>query len=364
MVLGAELAALEINEAGGLLGQELRLVRCETGDMGPASVAGAVGRLLTEDRPQAVVTGYASRSAFEAEALADARIPYLLGEHSIQLQRRIAAEPERYATVWGLLPSYDPYGHEAASRLIELSETTLSPCRHRAFLISFDNDYSSRCVEGLAVGLVRGGWSLVGGAVVEPGRSPDWDATVQEAKHAEADLVVSTAHSVVDSAALSRAFCRSETRALLFIQYGPKYPEFLALAGRAADGVVFNVLGGPIEKLAVTQRIRDRFHAAYGVYPDRYGIDVYQAVQLYGEAVAAVGSPWEPEAVGRAIGGLRREMSQGMVSFDPHTHLARTGDDAIPMQWFQYRGGEKVCFAPESLATGDFVVPPWLTSEG
>jgi len=364
MLLGAELAVHDINEAGGLTGEQLRLTRYETGDMSPASAANAVSRLLLEGRTQAAVTGYASRSAFEAELLADARIPYVLAEHSMQLQRRIAADPERYATVWGLLPSYDPYGEETAKKLIQLSETALARCRRRAFLINSDNDYSSRCAEGLALGLVRNGWSLVGGTTVESGPVSDWEPAIQEAKAGGADLVVSTDYPAANAAALSRAFRGSEIQALLFIQYGPKYPDYLALAGDAANGVFFNVLGGPIDALPVTQEFRNRFVAAYGFYPDRYGIDVYQAVQLYAEAVLALGSPWDTQAVGRYIGRLRREMAQGMVSFDPRTHLARTGDDAVPMQWFQYRRGEKVCFAPEALATGKFEIPPWLARRG
>jgi branched-chain amino acid transport system substrate-binding protein len=357
MLLGAELAVREINEAGGVLGAGLRLARHDTGDMSPASVAEAVTQLLREGRTQAAVTGYASTSAFEAQALADARIPYLLAEHSLQLQQQIAANPERYATVWGLIPSYDPYGEEAAKELIQLAETAVPLSRRRAFLINSDGEYSSRCAEGLALGLERGRWSITGGLVTESGGVPDYDAVIREAGVAGADLIVSTDYPAANAAALARAFHRSKQRALLFIQYGPKYPEFLSLAGDAADGVVFNVLGGPIEALDLTQELRHRFYATYGDYPDRYGLDVYQAVHLYAEAASAVGSPWDTEAVGRHIGRLRREMTQGIVTFDPDTHLARTGDTPVPMQWFQYREGEKVCFAPEALATGPFEVP-------
>ncbi len=364
MVLGAELAVREINGAGGVAGQQICLARYDTGDMSPASVANAVSRLLLEGRTHAAVTGYASRSAFEAQAFADARIPYLLAEHSIQLQRQIAADPERYATVWGLLPSYDPYGGETAKKLTQLSQTLLSRCQRRAFVISSDNDYSNHCAEGLALGLVSKGWSLVGGATVESGQVPDWKRAMQKAKEGGADLIVSTDHSPANAAALSRAFSGSEIQALLFIQYGPKYPAYLGLAGPAADGVFFNVLGGPIDDLPLTQAIRSRFLAAHGLYPDRYGIDVYQAVHLYADAVSALGSARDTEAVGRHIGLLRREMAQGVVSFDPDTHLARTGDDAVPMQWFQYHSGEKVRFAPEVLATGSFETPHWLVPRG
>jgi hypothetical protein len=63
---------------------------------------------------------------------------------------------------------------------------------------------------------------------------------------------------------------------------------------------------GPIEALHLTQELRHRFYATCDDYPDRYGLDVYQAVHLYAEAASAVGSAWDTEAVGRHIGRLRR----------------------------------------------------------
>src|SRR5579859_6010429 len=130
--------------------------------------------------------------------------------------------------------------------------------------------------------------------------------------------------------------------------------------GDLADGVIFNVLGGPIPELSATGAIARRFSSAYGLEPNRYGIDVYQEVHLCAEAMTIAGSPDDHLSVGTCLGLAKKDMAEGTLSFDPRTHLARCAADAVPMRWFQFSGARPVCLAPSHLATGSFTVPAWL----
>jgi len=360
MVLGAELAVAEINSAGGIDGRQVALVITDTSDQSPATVVRAITNLLGQSSVAAAVTGYASRTAFEVELFADAGIPYLLAEHSLELQRRIAADPGRYALTWCLLPSYDPYGIASAERLASLAERSVPGCRRRVFLITSDNDYANSCAEGLAIGFSKLDWEIAGGCTVPFGPRSDWHEILSAAKYAEPDLLASTDYLPGNAAALTRHFAVSPLRSLLFIQYGPRYPEYRAETGDLADGVIFNVLGGPIPELSATGAIARQFSSAYGLEPNRYGIDVYQEVHLCAEAMTIAGSPDDHLSVGTCLGLAKKDMAEGTLSFDPRTHLARCAADAVPMRWFQFSGARPVCLAPSHLATGSFTVPAWL----
>ncbi|HEY4419238.1 MAG TPA: ABC transporter substrate-binding protein, partial [Pseudonocardia sp.] len=338
----------------------LRIVPVDTGDGSRAAVGEAVRAVLGRSDVHGAVTGFASADVIEMEMFADAGLPYIVAEHSMAFQRRVEAEPSRYAGVWGLMPSYDPYGDAAAERLASLAESALTACERRVFVVSAQGDYETRCADGLASGLARRGWQVVGRAA-DAGPDTDWSAVVETARDSGADLLASTAYLPAVAAGLTAAFAQSSWECLLFIQYACKYDDYLTgIAGVAADGVLFDIIGGPIEALPVTAAIRERFAEASLVAPDRYAIDVFQATHLYATAARAVGGTRDHAAVGRAIGGCSMDLAEGRLRFDERTHLALHGDDAIPLQWAQLQGGRPVCVSPALLATGDFVTPSWL----
>jgi hypothetical protein len=114
-----------------------------------------------------------------------------------------------------------------------------------------------------------------------------------------------------------------------------------AVAGTSlTDGVIFHVLGGPIYELPLTAAVTRRFLSAYGFDPNRYGIDVYHEIHLCAEAMRLAGRPDDHSGVGACLGRANSAIAGGTLCFDPRTHLARCGDDAVPMRWFQFRGAQ------------------------
>lgn len=51
---------------------------------------------------------------------------------------------------------------------------------------------------------------------------------------------------------------------------------------------------------------------------------------------------------------------EGHIVFDPATHLAKQGNDFVPIQFYQIWNGDRVLFYPPAYATGEFRKPPWM----
>ncbi|MGW2191018.1 hypothetical protein ACWCSH_01530 [Streptosporangium sp. NPDC001682] len=73
-----------------------------------------------------------------------------------------------------------------------------------------------------------------------------------------------------------------------------------------------------------------------------------------------VGDPDDALAIGAAIGKSDSERASGRIVFDQATHLAKQGDDYVPLQSFQFQDEKRVLIAPEKYKSGSFQLPPWM----
>lgn len=83
---------------------------------------------------------------------------------------------------------------------------------------------------------------------------------------------------------------------------------------------------------------------------------------MYFDAVSRVGDPKDHDAIGVAIGHFIGDTVAGPISFDPVTHLAKHGDDGVPVSFWQLWDGERTMFLPDGYAAGDFRRPPWMST--
>src|SRR5690606_25537121 len=157
-------------------------------------------------------------------------------------------------------------------------------------------------------------------------------------------------------------FLEQPTNSLVFIQYAPSVPEFLELTKDRSNGIMYNILGGILDtpKNPRAAEVVAKYKAKYGTAPGMYGASLYEQVYVYADALAKVGDPAKRLEIGKAIGATDKQTVSGRLRFDPATHLAIQGDDAIPIQFFQLWDGKRDLFYPDEYATGEFRSPPWL----
>ena len=362
MVNGAKLAAEEINAAGGVAGYKLEIVVGDTQDQAADAVTSAFERLAGDRDVNAMMTGYASGSNFEIELMAEQEMPYLISANSAQTRDIIAPSPDDFPTVWSFTPSYDAYETAMVPVIEQPEKAGIELPNKKAALISSDNPYSKTIMEGLKKNFEAAGWTVTSADLLPFGEINDWRAFLARVRQDAPAVIINTDYLPGNAAKFVTQFLETPTNSLVFIQYAPSVPEFLELTKEHSTGIMYNLLGGVLDtpKNPRAAEVAKKFEDKYGVKTGSYGASLYEQVYVYAEALAKVGDPTKRLEIGAAIGATEKQIASGKLKFDPATHLAMQGDDAIPIQFFQIWNGERVLFYPDAYATGTFQSPPWI----
>ncbi len=198
------------------------------------------------------------------------------------------------------------------------------------------------------------------GDTVPFGEVGDWTTQISKIRKLDPSLIINLDYQTSNAAKFLTQFRQNPTDSLVFSQYAPSVPEFIELAGENADGVLYNLPIAPLAKQPRTQEITRKFEEAYDADPGIYGIALYEQVMLWAKAAEAVGDPTKRAEVGVALGETEEETSLGRIVFDPETHLAKVGDEFLPMTSYQIQDGKRVTISPPAYADGAFQAPPWI----
>ncbi|BCH29023.1 ABC transporter substrate-binding protein [Mesorhizobium sp. L-8-10] len=359
---GAQMAIDEANAAGGIDGHTFELVIGDVKDQSAANVTSAVERLLGDPDVHFMLTGYASLTNFEIDNMAEAEMPYMLAATSQQTRDIIAPDPDKYGCCWSLTPSFDAYNTDVtffAEKLAKDGKIALAS--KKVAVISSDNAYSKTISEGMKKTFSENGWTITVDEIVPFGEVTDWRAILAKVRADVPDVVINTDYLPGNSASFLNQFLEQPTKSLVFLQYAPSVPEFVELTGAKSNGVVYNLLGGPLTspKNPRAEEVSTKFKEKYGVESGTYGVGLYEMVNVYFDALKKAGDPADHAAVMKAIGETDKQVAAGRLKFDPATHLAMQGDDYIPITFFQIWDGQRSLISPEKYATGEFKPQPW-----
>lgn len=361
MEQGARLAIDELNQSGGVAGRSVDLKVADVGDQSADAVSSAVSQLTADSSVVGVITGYASTTNFEIDLLAAANMPYILGGGSDQTAAIIAQDPAKYPGIWSITPSYAGYGTDLPRQVEQWDADGTNKLRNKnVYIISSDNPYSNGVAQGLQKTFTEKGWTVTGPDTVPFGEVDDWTTQITKIHQADPSVVVNTDYQTANAARFLTQFSQNPVDALVFSQYAPSVPEFVTLAGPAANGVLYNLPIAPLTATPEGKKAVDAFNAAYGTDPGLYGILTYEEVKLWADAALKVGDPTAREKVGAAIGQLDVETSVGRVHFDQITHLTVSGDGGIEMIYFQIQNDKRVPIAPTAVAEGKLQQPAWV----
>lgn len=360
---GVRLAVDAANAAGGIAGYRFEVIAGDVKDRSRQAVEAAVQGLLADPRVHVVLSAFASFTNFEIERMAEAGMPYLLAAPPQRTREIIAAAPDEYWCCWSLAPAFEAFG-TGLPRLVERlqEEKELVLPNRKVAVIASDNPYSRSLADGIRRAFAGSGWTANVDAVVPFGRVEDWRPILSAVRQDPPAVIVNTDYIPENAADFVAQFLEEPTDSLMFLQYAPAVPQFLEIAGEAANGILYSQLGGVLDtpKWRRGPELLRRFEDGTGTRPGAYGPALYEMANVYFDALRKVGDPAAHEAIGRAIGAARMEIAQGMLAFDPATHLAVQGDDGIPLVFFQIQDGKRVLIAPPDYALGRFVLPAWM----
>jgi len=363
-VRGAKLAFKEINAAGGINGYKFELLTADAKNREPDVVLSATLNLLNSD-VDCIIGACTSRDNFEINTIAEKNIPYILTSEPNETRDIIEPNPEKYPTVWSLAASYEAYQTQPPKALEGwISKGLFDPGERKFAVICNDVPYSKDIATGMKKILIeKYGWTCVLDEMIPLSDVYDWRPIWTKLRHFKPNLVVNTDFVVGNAVIFIKQFNEDPFNTLIFIQYAPVLQEFIDLTKEYSTGVLYSMIGGsiPSPKAEKAVELLNKYVKEYGQKPSGVYADyVYEAVNVYADALRKVGDPKEYLEIGKAIEKTDKEISMGRLVFDKKTHLAILDDEYIPFQMSQLWDGERCLIYTEKYAVADFRLPPWF----
>lgn len=302
------LAAEEINAAGGLLGMKIVTT---TGDdaCDPQQATAAASKLVAAD-VVAVVGGYCSGATLPTlKIYGDAGIPIVIpAANSTKL---IAANPGNGFQI-------NSTGFDQVSTAVGLFEEK----KINTLAIVHQGDGYS---EDLAK-LTREKWTAMGHEVVayevvNKGEQ-DHSSLVTSIKSKNADAVFWTAY-YADGALLIKQLRQAGYRGMIAVGDGSNSPKLMEIAGPAAEGV-FCFSNPTAEYLPAAKTFTENYRKKFNQDPGPYSTLSYDGMNLLAKAVKEAGST-DRKAIMAALKATKDFNGiAGPISFTPENTLARS----------------------------------------
>ncbi|HYM90061.1 MAG TPA: ABC transporter substrate-binding protein [bacterium] len=301
---GVELALDEINEAGGVLGQPLRVIFEDDQGDNPGAAINAVNRLISVHKvPLMLGPHYSVAQMATQKIYCDAKVVSLTGASGVP----VTAQGCKY--VFRVRAS-DAIVAPALARYIKehLKFTKVA-------ILYVNDDFGKAGAAAAAAALDSVGLKPV---AVESHNAGDKDFTAQLTKivRAGAESVVTWTHDT--DAALVLRQARELNLNLRFA--GPtslSAPSFIALAGEAAEGVFSANDFVPTVPTERVQSFVKRYTRRYKTLPEIWASAYYDATWLAAKAIQSARST-DPDKVRAALLSLRYSGVLADFRFDPN----------------------------------------------
>jgi branched-chain amino acid transport system substrate-binding protein len=313
-----DLAVADINAAGGVLGQQVRLVTAD--DFCDPEQAVAAARKLVSDGVIFVVGHFCSHAAIPASAIFEAAGVLLISPASIN---PTLTELGR-ANVFRVVPRDDADAIVAGNYLAD------HWADEKIAILHDNTTFGKGSAEATKKQLNSRGVSEVIYEDYVPGKN---DYAPEIAKLQAADIAVVFIGGYHTEVGLMARAARDRGYPVQLV-VGPSLAteEFGLIAGPAAEGTLFTFLADP-RRNAEAAPVVDRFRAS-GFEPEGYTLYAYGAVQVWSQAAEKAGS-LELQAMIASLRQHQFDTVLGPIDFDEKGDVTTQ----IPI-WHVWRGGE------------------------
>ena len=373
---GLELAAEEINEAGGILGRPIELHVQDTGDMGADNTAQAMQRLIDLNNVHAIINGYnVGTNMIEMEVAADNDIVLVHYNTFISHNVKFNGDPERY---YGCFQGDPPEFFYGPGFLLFLQQLEAAGAwtrpNDKLAVIPSANEYSIVIANAIRDRAEEYGFEISLFETV-PFPNSQWGPVLAKLREDPPAASAVTHFLPQDLAQFMVQFRADPTPSLVYMQYGPSLPAFRDIGGENVDGVLYSTVIGALP---------DEFGKPYEQkYKERYGENsahntasqTYEGLWHYALAAAIANGPGEPfdreqnRKVATTMRNLIYRGVNGATRFDPAGQSAfcyptQVGDPSLgmPHQFLQHQDYREQArlIAPDLYKTHDFKMPPWI----
>jgi len=365
MVRGQELAVAELNANGGVLGRPLQISKLDTQVQQP-DVMKSVYQKFVSQKVAAVFSGFTTYSSVEFPIVAQAGIPTF---HVNTWHGNVDFVKQHGITnIFQGDPSETWYGPGFVVLLEKLIATKQWVPSSKTMAIVTSNDpYSLNISNAFQAGMKKIGWKTT---MFQQFTVPqaDWTATLVKIRSNPPGIVFFSDYAAGDEASFAKQFRQGPTQSLLYQQYAPSIPQYLSLAGSAANGVLWSTVVGILQNDPIATPFQQAFQAKFNTQPGFSNAgDQYDLVKLWAQAVEQAGDPYDFASVNKIVKNTTYRGVCGTYRFPdaydtcyPYPDYTKDPSLGMPHLTFQIQNGKQVLISPDPYTTGAYQRPPWL----
>lgn len=364
---GLTMALDEINEMGGLLGSKLEYVEIDDVDSLTDDITTAFERAVGVEKPDVIISGYHLATGPEFDIVAGAGTLYYNVNTQIAWIERFQKDPAKYWSIFQCDPAEIWYGGGFAQWLDQLvaDGKYKLPAGKTAAILAADDPYGTIIANSFEEAIKKLGWEITMKETVSAGNTADWGPVLSQVRDNPPSILFSSDYNPADDAALAKQLAADPIPCLVYQQYGPSVPEYLDLAGEAANGIIWSTVLGLLPD-PIGDDFRKRYEAKFGKQPGWANAGgVYDTTWVWAKAVALAGTAKDYKRVAAMTERLIHRGTTGSISFVNHAGLAypdQTNDPSIaqPHIIVQIQNGEHKVISPAPYTSGDFQLPSWF----
>jgi len=372
MKQGSGLAREEINNAGGVAGRTIEQEIVDMNSFDGESITSAFNDLVSKE-VDAIILGY-HNVAGTNDVLAAYGAPYLNASTAEWQVTEMKSDPEKYKNVFQADPTEVPYGLGFPPFLNALEAQGLfKPPAKKIYIIEGDIVYGQTIAAACEEAAPGAGWEIVGKDPVDTagGTAPvaDWTPFISKVRDTGATAVFNTHWSPTDHAAFMKAWVADPPDALVYLQYGASIPQFLELAGDAANGAIWATVLGTMND-PVGLAFQDRYQTKWGEVAGFSNAGTgYDEVYLLAHAWGITG---DTRNFAANIAELKRNIYRGVsggywfgsdVANYCLSYPSEIADPGLgnPHLFFQIQDLTHKIIDPAPYIQATYVKPPWLS---
>jgi branched-chain amino acid transport system substrate-binding protein len=369
---GATLAMEEINGSGGVLGRQIKPVVVDIDVLSPEGCQASIHKLV-DSKVHAITTAFTLVPIPTMDASVDYKCPFLWGVTQRDCTEEVRKAPDKYSHMFQTDPSEVHYGFTFPTFLKDMKNRGLwKPTNNGVHIVQEQIAYNQTISKSLQAALPKSEFTLAGVTDIQfPVQ--DWGPVIQQIKKIGAGTVMIDHWVAAEYAAFCKQWVSDPAKGpLIYLQYGPSQPEFLELAGGAAEGFVWStVLGVYADEKgkAFRAKYKKRFPGVMGL---AYTGNGYDSVNYLKAAWEAVGDPSKFKAVCdwirtnpfRGVCGLMSLnnpwQEAGHFPDDGNPIAAKTLEEGMGQLYVQVQDGEHKIIYPDVLSESKLRPWPWV----
>ncbi|KAB7619355.1 amino acid ABC transporter substrate-binding protein [Verminephrobacter sp. Larva24] len=368
---GTTLAMEEINAAGGILGRPLKLFKTDVDKLSPESCKQAIATCI-DAKVHAISNAFLFAVVPAMDESAKYKAPYLQGNTQRAATDAFKANPAKYSHVFQTDPSEVHYGYTYPLWLEAMEKSgAWKPKNRKVHIVQEQVGYCQTISKTCQEALKKSSFQL---AAVTDIQFPvqDWAPVIRKLKEVDAGAIMIDHWVAAEYAAFCKQFRANPVKnSLVYLQYGPSQPEFLTLAGDAANGFCWStVLGVYADKRGndFRAKYKKRFPGIMGLVYTGNGYDIVHYLKAAWEATK------NPEDFKAVCDWIRANPYRGVCGYmdmrNPYQEAAHFPDNGYEVSaktleagmgqlYVQVQGKEHKIVFPYELKESALQKAPW-----